>query len=252
MHCLILCIMFIAFTKIKCRTSPFTCLRPFSSLNAFKSTAMNPVDNCAFDFLLIQNATVVPYCKKTYDNLNKTINCFIHIRLTGERYIPIKRIAHNITNFTYNDEARYTISIRALNHSIIKYKGYDNKGFSVCCDLLTNSECYWSERKNSVNNTHIKEQHIKTCPLFDDFSTNSNTENAVNIIGTLDKPLHAVVLGPYDLIINFYSNFRKKEVGKLKIPFRLKEAHLDTAQEDKNQYIIVSNTTELTSSSNEL
>ena len=95
----------------------FRCFRSFSTISSFSAKAMEPRNNCRFSFIRVLDAGVDVRCTPEMEQVG---GCYARVWLTGEPGLPSSA-----------DAARYTLELRALNDSVVRYKGMDGNGYGV-------------------------------------------------------------------------------------------------------------------------
>ncbi|KAG5505788.1 hypothetical protein JKF63_05124 [Porcisia hertigi] len=134
------------------------------------------------------------------------------------------------------DVWRYAVSLKSKGHSTINYKGFNNgDGYSLCCDALEEAICVWAALHKGDNDMatdeHVDKRFLLqprrtlwSCPLpfptphsaADGGSaggdagsrvelTDLDEEDNINVFhGVITKPLHRMVEGPWEVIIQMW------------------------------------------------
>ena len=213
----------------------FRCFRSFHTIDSFSAKAMHPKSNCIFSFLRVVSAGVDVSCTPE-ESGSSGGGCYARVWLNGETATPID-----------GDEARYTLELRALNDSVVRYKGMDGNGYSMCCSFINTSysTCEWQSVK--VNH-HLRQDHHeqeaekggaarqelvpKYCVLHHrDEDVDDDDESGQPVprpfSGEVTKPLHKLVPGAWEATITFS---RKGEAyGRIVVPFNVHPADVAAA-----------------------
>lgn len=238
----------------------FRCSRPFDVLDKFKFPTKfknNKNENCKFRYMYISDATVNVSCG--LDNSDDgSGSCYATVRFSGERLTALPPGV---------EDARYTLELRAVNVSTVNYKGFDHNGYSVCCALLDEAHCEWSndsdgdppkptsaavgeaEQNSQSANTTVDNEPDPTvtathrkrvlrsiaCPLYaseavpaaGNTATDPKAAAVVSLSGSVRRPLHTLASKTWEARLIFY--LRGEVVGRLSIPFQVTEADLAKA-----------------------
>ncbi|KAH9597695.1 hypothetical protein LSM04_007688 [Trypanosoma melophagium] len=244
----------------KAALTPFRCMRPFASLPRFSPSVMNAAENCKFGPFRIVNASAVPNCTRvgsppimrTSDGQSSQgehndkmllpgCNAVIRIVLKMEDENGFK--SSQSKDLVENDIYRFALHLRAFNDSVVHYKGFDQNGYSMCCDLLQEAECVWKKngnfsqskgQENSSENTSTSEKIeakietatiqrelvVVSCPLY-----NNKISQGGIFHGSLIKPLHRLAVTGWEARLEFWRGVKneKEILGRLLLPFRLTE-----------------------------
>jgi len=268
---------------------------------------MTKKENCEFaPFMTIidAKATVNCYRKEDHENNNNNNNnvgdrssgqqaeaeqkdgCYVTLNFTAHKFDPKNPNYHpaqfekffrdqqqaNKNNDTL-DSLRYGIELKALGHSTIRYKGFENKGYSACCSMLKRSDgediCEWTEQSKQQNNENEGEENTNSsdgvvdkihfhrvksqtsCPLndpaYDQQILDGRKVYGKVIEGEITRPLHRKVYGRWEARIEFYKDDVTNGIGRIIVPFEMKA-------EDDDQFVAesLSSSSSSTSKSKEM
>lgn len=173
----------------------FRCFRPFASLRTFSPKDMTRRDNCEFaPFMKIVDAHATVKCydssansgadsqeqgQKEENNNGATSSdpqqkegCYVTLNFTAQKFDPDHSANFHPQQFAqffeekktlgkHLDSMRYTMELKALGTSTVRYKGFDNEGYSVCCSLLKN------KNKNNKISHQQEEEEDEICEWVD-------------------------------------------------------------------------------------
>ena len=199
--------------------SSFRCYRPFSSLSAFKPSSMHGTDNCNLGFIAVKNATATATCDAS--------GCSVQVKIEEGARVTM----------TKNDQARYKLELKAVNDSTISYKGFDGRGYSMCCMFMDKAECEWveseeqpplaeGEQQPAVTTIGTKKQVVTKCPLQDRVPE-SEAVSELSLSGSITKPLHSYRVGSWDATLSLFDFKEVEPVGRVKIFFELTQEEVD-------------------------
>ncbi|EAN77501.1 hypothetical protein, conserved [Trypanosoma brucei brucei TREU927] len=217
-------------------TVGFRCMRPFASLPRFSSTSMDAAENCKFKRYNVLNASAVVKCESTGNATGKaeptavTSTCSVTIHAAFRTMGGGKD-----DNADAADVYRYSLQLRAINNSVVHYKGFDQNGYGLCCSFIEGAKCTWEERETSgvqeakqeVNATTsqaptVKEPAVVSCPLH------HGEEEHIAFRGSTVKPLHRLVVGNWEARLEFWRGgpSNREVLGRLLVPFRLTDENI--------------------------
>ncbi|RNF24463.1 uncharacterized protein Tco025E_02526 [Trypanosoma conorhini] len=238
--------------------APFRCMRPFASLPRFSPANMDAAENCKFGSLRVINATARTQC------LREDAARGASTASEGEKPPPTCSVTLHLTFQTVGDEVdrpvgvssvaghrpavggeayRFSLRLRAFNDSVVEYKGFDQNGYSMCCDLIQGAECAWAGEGGSSAAAHSpavtqegdggstpdaprrREAVIVSCPL------RSPVVPGVVFRGVVRKPLHRLLLTEWEARLEFWRGRREERetLGRVLVPFRLTEEDVASA-----------------------
>jgi hypothetical protein len=195
---------------------------------------MDPKNNCLFSFLRVVDAGVDVLCSA---ESSQSGGCYASLWLHGERGIP-----------SHDDKARYTIELRALNDSVVRYKGMDGNGYSVCCSMITGnaSKCDWLPRENidaktvtAVEDSHQRRDLVPSfCVLENDEAegealSGESVPSEPVFRGEVLKPLHKLIAGSWEATVTFSA--KGEAYGRLVVPFVVTPQHIALAAPPSSQ-----------------
>ncbi len=202
---------------------PYRCFRPFKALDGFSPKFMHKRDNCAFDYLRIDGASAELSCANDVTDESGALSrpapidgvapvalpdsgCQVTVRFNATSLVPKDRLPW--------DGARYTLKL-GNGGKQIHYKGFDGKGFSVCCALIDGAQCEWQD----VNET--KRHVMRECALHDPAALVAG--DGVQFSGVVTRPLHSYDAGKWNAFITFHRGTAADDdlVGKLVVPFEV-------------------------------
>lgn len=111
----------------------YRCFRPFDALSSFTPKDMQHRDNCVFEYLRVDGANASVYCGVNAPKGLDNEACYVDLRMN---LTALKALGDDTM-------PRYSLELRALNNSVVNYKGMDGNGYSVCCALLGGEPCRW-------------------------------------------------------------------------------------------------------------
>ncbi|ORC84197.1 uncharacterized protein TM35_000481580 [Trypanosoma theileri] len=236
--------------------TPFRCMRPFGSLSRFSPSAMNAAENCKFGSFRILNASAVLNCTHAKSTTMSNIdgqstqaeendkmlvpgcNAVIRIVFKMEEENKFGTTESN-NGLVENDIYRFSLQLRAFNDSVVHYKGFDQNGYSMCCDLIQEGECVWEKngnlsqtegKENISKNTETseittpqREPVVVSCPLYNKKIAKGNVFH-----GSLIKPLHRLAVTEWEARLEFWRGVKNERevLGRLLLPFKLTESDL--------------------------
>ena len=215
----------------------FRCFRPFSQLRSFTGHDMQSRETCDFaPFMRLLDARADVACTDKG-------GCHANVSFAARRY---DAAANNLPK---PDSMRYTVELRAVGSSTVKYKGFDNGGYSACCALVHEAECEWvdallildnirQEQKQEQeqhghphhgagdgdgdatasaheNVTH-KELVMRHCALHDaayDARIVDGRRVYRELHGSVSKPLHRRIPGEWEARVDFFRGTTAHEDG---------------------------------------
>jgi hypothetical protein len=195
----------------------------------------------------------------------KKDGCYVTLNFTAQKFDPDHSPYYPPSHFEWFfqekenegkhlDAMRYTIELKAVGSSTVRYKGFDDEGYSVCCSMLKNNHnsvetteiCEWvnqssssssqvdaqNEEQNETETKVLKVQKLTSktsCPLNNDADYNVRIIDGRRVFknlihGQVERPLHRKIFGKWEARIEFYRDTTAQGVGRLVIPFELSAA----------------------------
>ncbi|RNF08491.1 hypothetical protein TraAM80_02717 [Trypanosoma rangeli] len=239
-------------------TAPFRCMRPFGSLPRFSPANMDAAENCKFGLLRVINATARTRCVRddaargasTASNNDKMPpTCSVTLNVTFQAEGNEAYHAVGVSSVAGHEEAfggeayRFSLRLRAFNDSVVEYKGFDQNGYSMCCNFIQSAECSWDEERKSSGTPHYsaspqednggnapdasrrREAMVVSCPIH------SQVVPGGVFHGVITKPLHRLVVTEWEARLEFWRGQRQERVmlGRVLLPFRLTEDDIASA-----------------------
>ncbi|KAG8341842.1 hypothetical protein TRVL_07333 [Trypanosoma vivax] len=220
----------------------FRCLRSFSSLPRLTSTAIKSMSSCNFTAFEVLNANARTSCKATASQDNGARSASVTLCSVTVNVVLRLPSGSRRELVTTSDEYRYSFHLRALNNSMVHYRGFNKNGFSLCCNFLQGTRCSWEATHNASVRNESRQRHggapsknesevadvnatatppgepaVLSCPMY----TKSSRHEYVN--GTVTKPLHQLVSGSWEVRVEFwhYANAERTGLGRVLLPFHL-------------------------------
>jgi hypothetical protein len=214
---------------------PFHCFRPFSQLSAFSPREMRSRDNCAFaPFVTIVDASAAVKCGAT-----TAAGCTVNVSLAMRRYE--REGARFAAAAPEVDGLRYTLELRAAGSGAVRYKGFDNAGYSACCALVHEAECEWindtaadanvsvadaddaaSADANAAARAPTQRLVVRRCAVHDagfaERIVDGRREQPL-LHGSVARPLHRVIAGAWEARVDFYRGTTAEGIGRVIVPF---------------------------------
>nr|CCC93298.1 conserved hypothetical protein [Trypanosoma congolense IL3000] len=231
----------------------FRCMRPFASLPRFSSASMDVADNCRMRRFVVVNASARMKCvlergvaesngapgmgRASDPTCAVTLHTNFRLLNDGEKSLDDTSSA---SGGGVVDAYRFSLRLRALNKSVIHYKGFDGNGYSMCCSLIEGAACRWEEDCGAGKNVNVdclkgpvpKEPLVVSCPLY-----NRQGEGGdANFQGRFTNPLHRSAVGWWEARLEFWrvgGTSDREVLGRLLVPFRLTEDDISLAGSTK-------------------
>ncbi|EKF31007.1 hypothetical protein MOQ_005162 [Trypanosoma cruzi marinkellei] len=241
--------------------APFRCMRPFESLPRFSSANMDAGENCRLGPFRVINAKAMTQCVREYDDEDDTARatsptCSVTLRVTFQTEGDKKR--HHAggstvagSEETFGSEAyRFSLRLRAFNDSVVEYKGFDQNGYSMCCQFIEGSECSWEmkEKEKEEEGANSTQQESATSQEGDDGRMSHAPQRREAMVvscpirnpvvpgivfhGAITKPLHRLVITEWEARLELWRGRAHEKVflGRVLVPFRLTEDDIASAQ----------------------
>eukprot|EP00906_Rhabdomonas_costata_P018483 RCo026991 len=171
---------------------PFKCRRSFDQQLSIKPKHLPMFANCWFGPLEIVSASA----SQTF-----------HDGSVALRFSMTAAIERPMPNATY------TITLRHVESGArVDYHGFDDNGYSLCCQFAEHSRCGWAHAVDPASNATVMVQRVEDCPLERPAeaypvadSAAAVPEHRVMLSGHVTKPLPVMKGGRWEV------DFRMKD-----------------------------------------
>ncbi|KEG13224.1 hypothetical protein DQ04_01141100 [Trypanosoma grayi] len=203
---------------------------------------MNAAENCEFGPFAVINASTSVQCglgetaggtASLGDNETMLHGCSVAVHVKFQMKDEVNRpAASQRLDVVENDTYRFSLQLRAFRDSVVHYKGFDQNGYSMCCNFIQGAECSWEGRQQGEDArlkegagggvsgiSTRKEPRIVSCPLYHGVARGSTFH------GVVTKPLHRLAITEWEARLEFWRGVQQDRelLGRLLLPFRLTE-----------------------------